>query len=131
MFEAIQKTIKLKAALIFLLIHVGLVTAVYCVARLSGSMGMDQTLGFLLAGILILYFGILLGIYFVMAPLIPWIRRTQQVSHWTDRLLKDLPTLVENLPKIIDAVRTILALWHEYKNKPVPTTPPATTQQKP
>lgn len=110
-FNDFLNAIKLRAVAVFLLVHVGLVAGVYALARASALGGWDQTAWFFLASILLLYFGFILGVFFIVWPLLPWVRRVRRIESWSQHLLHDLPLLLEQLPKIVAAVQAIAAAW--------------------
>ena len=114
MFDKIQTAIKIRIITVFMLVHTGLALGVYSLARASFN-GWDQTSVVYLAGILCLYLGFLLGVFFVLGPIMPWVQRAKKVDHWIERVIHELPVLVDSLPKIIAAVQTIIALWNDSK----------------
>ena len=117
MLQNFQSAIKKRVIAVFLLVHLGLAIAVYALARNSALMGWDQTSTLFLAAILCLYLGFVLGVFFVVAPILPWLNRAKQVEHWTQRLSSDLPVFLEQLPKIIAAVESLIAVWNESRRK--------------
>ena len=111
--QEIQSTVKSRAILVCLIVHMGLICGLYAVAKLSIMNGWDPTTITLLAGILCLYGGFLLALFFVLAPVWPWIRRAQQAEHWITLFLKDLPLFLEHLPKIVAAIESLIHTWNE------------------
>ncbi|MEK6580711.1 MAG: hypothetical protein AABZ55_15915 [Bdellovibrionota bacterium] len=117
MIQNLLSALKVRSLLVFLLVHIGLGLGIFALARVSFPMGWDLTSSLFLTSILCLYGGFVLSLAFVLWPLMPWIRRAQHVDHWSDRMIRDLPTLLEHLPKIIAAVKSLIATWNETKAK--------------
>lgn len=110
-FQAFQDAVKLRAIAVFALVHVGLVLGIFLLARLSAADGWNSTTWLLAGALACFYGGFVLGAFFILAPLLPWIRRFQTAQHWTERLLHDIPIIMEQVPKVIQAIQTFLATW--------------------
>jgi hypothetical protein len=110
--QHIQAMIKRRTLGVMFVVHAGLIVAAFALARLSVQTGWDQTAIMLLLGILGIYLGFLLGAFFIIGPVLPWIRRAKRMEHWTDRLVRDLPVFMEHLPKIIAAVEHLIVFWN-------------------
>ena len=110
MFQSILAVIRIRALVVFLLVHAGLAFGIFGLARVSYPNGWDGTAVLFLVSILCLYGGFLLSVLFVLLPLLPWLRRAQRVEHWSERL-------IEELPQIIAAFRSLLAVWNESRAK--------------
>jgi hypothetical protein len=111
MLQDLISAVKIRAVAVFLLIHLGLVLGIYALARTAAISGWDQTACLFLGSVLCLYLGFVLVIFFVLWPLLPWIRRAKKVEHWTERVMRDLPYLIEQLPKIVAAIQAVIATW--------------------
>jgi Flp pilus assembly protein TadB len=118
MFRDLLNAVKIRAVAVFLLIHLGLVLGIYALARAAALNGWDQTACLFLGAVGCLYMGFVLAIFFVLWPLLPWIRRARKVEHWTERVMRDLPYFIEQLPKIVAAVQTVIAAWKSATAKP-------------
>jgi ABC-type dipeptide/oligopeptide/nickel transport system permease component len=112
-------TIKVRVISVFLIVHLGLGLGIYALARNSAFNGWDQTSSLFLAGVLCLYLGFFLGVFFIVWPILPWLSRARKVEHWTQRLIHDLPAFLEQLPKIIAAIQTFKAAWDDSKKPPI------------
>jgi hypothetical protein len=119
MIQDFISKIKARVIIVFLIVHLGLIMGVYALARYSALNTWDQTSVFFLAGILCVYMGFFLGVFFIVWPILPWVKRVQAAEHWTKRWMDELPTLIENLPKIIAIVQSIRAAWKEPAEKSV------------
>ena len=120
MLEALQPlliAIKKRTILVFLLIHLGLALGIYALARTTVPDGWHQTTIVFLAAIVCLYGGVLLGVFFVAWPLLPLIRKIQKAENWYDRVMRDLPFFLEQLPKIIAAIQSLIATVNTPKTK--------------
>lgn len=82
--------------------------------------GWSTTSTLFLSAILCLYVGFLSGVFFIVWPLLPWLRRIRQAESWVERILRELPIFLEHLPKIIAAIQAFRASM-----QPVNPTPPA------
>jgi hypothetical protein len=91
MLQNLQSAVVTRVVAVFLLIHAGLILGIYALGRAAAPNGWDETSIILLMSLLCLYGGFLLGVYFIVGKLLPWVKRAQKVEHWTERLLKDLP----------------------------------------
>ena len=107
--QSIQVAIKKRSIFVFLLIHTGLVLGIYALARTTVPEGWNQTTIVFLAAIACLYGGVLLGIFFVVWPLLPLLKKIQKAENWYERILHDLPYFLEQLPKIIAAIQSLIA----------------------
>ena len=112
MFSTIQSALKVRSLLVFLMVHVGLALGIFALARSSYG-EWDLTSSLFLATILLLYGGFILSILFIVLPLLPWLKKAQQVEHWSDRLVRDLPIFIEHAPKIIAIVQNAIVTWKE------------------
>jgi hypothetical protein len=121
MFQKLRSAVKIRTAVVILVIHAGLVLAILGLARQSAMVGWDANLNLMMVGTLCLYGGFLLAVLFVLVPLLPWIRRAKRVEHWSERLMRDLPLLIENLPKIVAAFQAIMAIWNDSRSRSAPT----------
>jgi hypothetical protein len=108
MLSSFQSVMKARLMAVLLIIHAGLGLGVYSVARASYPNGWDQTSCLVLATVVTLYGG------FVLA-----------VEHWTERLISDLPVLIEQLPKLIAVAQSAVAVWKEAKASPLAQKVPA------
>lgn len=125
MLQNLKDAIKLRAFLVFLLVHLGLGCGVFALAR-SSYEAWSITSTLFLISIILLYGGFLLGVLFILLPALPWIRRIQRVEHWTERLIHELPLILAQIPKIIAAAQAIIAVWNEAKKSAEnPSSPPS------
>ena len=118
MLQNLQSAVKKRAIITFILVHIGLALCAFALIRSTMLNGWDLNATFFLTGILFLYGGFLAGVFFIVAPILPWLKRAQQVEHWSERLLRELPMFLEQLPKIIAAVQSLIAAWNESKQAP-------------
>ena len=112
MFESIQSIIKIRIFIVFLLIHAGLALGIFTLARLSFPNGWDLTSSLFLMSILCLYGGAVLGVMFVLIPILPWLRQARRVKHWSERV-------IESLPQLFTAFQSFLLLWRDAKLNPM------------
>ena len=117
MFQDIQDAIKKRAIFTFIIVHLGAACGGVALIRTLTLNGWDLDSTLFLIGFLLLYFGFLTGVFFIVAPILPWLKRAQQVDSWSERLLRELPKLLEQLPKIIVAEQTVATIWNESKRK--------------
>lgn len=122
MLENLQAVVKFRLLLVLLVVHIGLVAGIVALARESLPNGWDATSILFLIAICALYGGFVLAVLFVVLPILPWIRRVQRVEHWTERLIRDLPVLVEHLPKLLIVIQSFVAVWNEVRTTEVRTT---------
>ena len=115
MFTNIESAIKKRALLVFLIIHLGLGLGICALSRQTLQAGWDLTTNFLLASVFFLYGGFVLGILFILLPLLPWLKRAQKVETWTDRIVRDLPIILEHLPKLVAIIQSMVLIWNEAK----------------
>ncbi len=111
MLEGLQRAIRSRAIFVFLVIHLGLILGIYGLARISMPNGWDETSLIFLGALVCLYGGILAAVFFIVWPLLPWLRRVQRIEHWSERLIRDLPILLQHLPQIIEAVQKLRRAW--------------------
>ena len=115
MFGNLQVALKKKTLFAVLLVHLGLILGIFALARASFQNGWDLTSGLFLGSMICLYGGFIAGVLFILVPLLPWLKKAEQVEHWSERLLRDIPLLLEHLPQIIVAVRSLIGVWNEAK----------------
>jgi hypothetical protein len=109
----LKSTLRNGAIAVLSLVHLGLVLGIYALGRASAPNGWDQTAILLLASTLLLYGGFLLGVALIIRLALPWVRRAQSMDHWSERLLRELPQLLEQVPKVVEAVRALRSAWNE------------------
>jgi hypothetical protein len=83
---------------------VGLALGIYALAS-NAAQGWSTTSTLFLSAILCLYFGFAFGVFFIIWPLLPWLKRMRQAETWIERILRELPVFLEHLPKIIAAIQ--------------------------
>ena len=115
MFGNLQAALKAKTLLVLGFIHLGLILGVFSLARTSFPNGWDLTSTLFLVSIICLYGGFMAGLIFIVVPLLPWLKRAERMEHWTERLLREIPLLLEHLPQVIIALRSLIAVWNEAK----------------
>jgi hypothetical protein len=122
MLQNIQDAVKKRAIITFILVHIGAALSAIALIRSTTLNGWDVDSFLFATGLLLLYGGFLLGVFFIVAPLLPWLKRAQQAEHWSERLIRELPLFLEQLPKIIAAIQGIVETWNESKHesKPAP-----------
>jgi hypothetical protein len=112
MLQDLQNKLKFRALIVFGMIHIGLLASIAAIARLSADVGGSPALWIVLAGALLTYFGIVLMFFFILWPLWPLItmaREAQKASSWIELLIRELPSLIENLPRLAEALQKALA----------------------
>ena len=117
--------LRARVAVVFCLIHAGLVLSVIVAARLSMTGVGQGTLIALGAGIGLLYFGALVGGFFLVWPMVPLIRRAQAARVWWLDLLERFPEITELVRKAVETLKPILRSWKEQRSAgtmdPTPT----------
>ncbi len=110
-------SIKVKALLVFFIIHVGFAFALYSMFKLwsEGTFPQPHVLYTLTFGTLALYGGMCLGLFFVYLPVAPWIRRANRIKHWKEWIIQELPTLLALVPIIAGLYQIFKAGWKELK----------------
>ena len=103
--QAAIAKIKLRAILIGLVIHAGLVAAVVGVALLPRPEGMELAHWLTIGGLVGIYGGLALGILMVVLPLMTTIRRVRKLLQWRDWILDELPRIVALMPSVLEAIR--------------------------
>ena len=113
MFKEIKSAIRIRAFIVFTLVHLGLALGIFALARLSVPNGLNDPITKLfLFSIICLYGGFMLAVFFILMPLLPWIQRYHRVRHWTENLLEQVPIILAALPQIIAIVKAVAAAWH-------------------
>jgi hypothetical protein len=113
MLQNIQDAIKIRVLVVFVMVHIGLAMGIYALGRSSAPNGWDETSTFFLLGIVFLYGGFLLSVFFILWTVVPWVKKAQKVEHWSERLIRDLPLLIEHLPKVVATIQALVASWKE------------------
>ena len=129
-FQNIQSALKLKALIVFALIHAGLILGIITVSRSSFPGGWDLTSSLFLASIICLYGGFILAVLFVLIPLLPWLKRAQKVETWTDRLMRDIPIILAQVPQVIALIQALVSAWNEAKGQTPEPTPPTAKSRR-
>ncbi len=104
MLQRLQSVIKTRVILVFTLTHLGLALSGYALVK------NDPTSSLYIAGVGCLYGGFLLSLFFIITPILPWIRRVQRIEFW-------ISLIIENLPKIIAAYQQIIEIWNTSQKK--------------
>ncbi|MBC7691220.1 MAG: hypothetical protein H7222_05575 [Methylotenera sp.] len=120
MLENVQAKLKTRTIAVFSVVHVGLILGIIAISRASFA-EWDLTSSFYLASLLCLYGGFVMGILFIILPLLPWLKKARSVEHWTERALKELPHLIR-------IVQSLLAVWNEARN---PASAPKSAETQP
>jgi hypothetical protein len=107
--------IKARALVCVCLIHVGLILSLIGLSREGVSQLGGWTLGFMLAGTLVMYGGFLLAALSVWAPMRPWIKRYQRAREWREWILHELPTVLALIPVLMTALKLLRSAWDELK----------------
>lgn len=133
--EAVKK-FTTRSALVFLVIHAGLVLAVYGLASIphSGDPAAVNAWRFLLAGIAGLYGGVVLGAFFVIWPLYSLVRKVRKILRWREWILQELPRILALIPSVVQAFRGMSGQNAERGPSPAPQTqaqPVASPQAEP
>jgi hypothetical protein len=128
--QSLKSAIQLRAFIVFTLIHLGLGLAIFQLASVWGDPALAPhlpQLKLILTGLLGVYGGVLLGIFFIVWPMLPWIQRARRLQHWREWILEVLPEILATLPVIVQAARTLIKTWEEMKGPAAASaqTPPA------
>ena len=121
MFNRLLHALKLRAFIVGILVHLGLLFSVIALVQAARSGADTSLLYWLAAGITGFYGGFLTAVFFVVWPLLPWIRRARRILQWREWILEEIPKLMALVPVILQLIKSIQALWNELK----------TTSQKP
>jgi hypothetical protein len=103
--QSVLSAIKLRAALVFVVIHAGLVSAIYGVASLPKPNGMESSHWLALGGLAGVYGGMVLAVFLVVWPLASLVRRIRKLLRWRDWILDELPRIIKVLPEVLEAIR--------------------------
>ena len=125
MIQNLLKGIAWRSALVFLVIHAGLIASVYGLATFPKTEEFRTAWLCLVWGFAGLYGGLLLGVVFVVWPLWVWVRRIRKILRWRDWILKELPEILALLPAVIQKIREV---WNSMR-PPSPTPASASTAQ--
>ncbi len=117
MLHHLQRTLQFRAAIVFAMIHLGLVASLVALVQ-EARAGVDTgALYWMIAGIVGLYGGVLAGVFFVVGPALPWVRRARRVMTWKDWVLDDLPKLVALIPVFIALIRAARGAWESFTSE--------------
>jgi hypothetical protein len=105
MVQRYLRKIKLRALLVFSLIHGGLILSVYGLASVPRPEGMEGAHWLLLAGIAGLYGGIVYGVFSIVWPLVILIRTVNRLRDWKSWILVELPRILALIPPAFEAIR--------------------------
>ena len=117
MFKGFQRALQFRAAVVFGLIHLGLVASLVSLVQVARSGVETSVLYWMIGSIVGLYGGVLAGVFFVVWPALPWIRRARRVMQWREVLLSDLPKLIALVPVILQLVRAVRGAWNSFNEK--------------
>jgi hypothetical protein len=117
--DNLRAAVRTRALVAALVVHLGLAVQTAALVRITWLNGWDVTSTLVLVGTLIMYGGVLLATFFVLAPVWPWIDRLQKAETWATTLLRDLPTFLDHVPAIVASVEHLLVAWNESKKVPV------------
>jgi uncharacterized membrane protein len=109
MIQEFEQSIKNRVLGVFLLVHVGLGLSMFGIGKWVALNGMDGISVTLLLGVFLLYLGVLLGVFFIVWPLLPWIRKAREARNWVESFMQDIPG-------ILAVVRQVIALWNDFKS---------------
>jgi Flp pilus assembly protein TadB len=129
--ERFQKAIKLRALVVFVAVHAGLGLALFGLGRQVALGGLNADSVMMLTGTLLLYLGIVLAAFFIIWPLLPWIGRVRAARNFGERLLEDLPAVIQQIPAILEAIHEVVAAFREIKAefKAKSSHPPKSSQE--
>lgn len=105
MFRAILRRLAIRASIVFLLLHVGLIFAVFGLASLPRTEETATTWWILAGGISALYGAMVLSGFFLVWPLFRLARRIRQILWWKNLIMKELPEIIAMIPKLAQAIR--------------------------
>jgi hypothetical protein len=126
MLKDFQSAVKIRAVIVFILVHAGLMIALSGLLKQQYALGWDSASTLLAIGVGLLYGGFALGVFMIVAPIWPWVRRARRMEELTAWVIRDLPVLLEQLPKVIAAVKAVGAAWNEVTHQsetPKPSDP--------
>ncbi len=105
MIQGVLSALKLRAIFVFVVIHAGLLAAVYGIASLPKPSGMETSHWLALGGLIGVYGGMVLAVFFVVWPLANLVRRIRRLLRWRDWILDELPRIIKLLPEVLEAIR--------------------------
>lgn len=110
MWNRFISAVKWRAFFVVILIHLGFAGAIAILFQLTmdAQVPRHQIYG-LLASLGTIYLALLIGLFFVAQPFLPWIRRVRMVMEWRRLLLEQWPVLIKMLPEIIETVQAIVS----------------------
>lgn len=105
MFRALLRRLAIRAFIVFCLIHLGLVLAVYGLASMPRTPETLLSWRLLAGGVSALYGALLLSAFFVIWPLFQLVRKVRQILRWKDWILNELPKIIALIPALAQAIR--------------------------
>ena len=102
--KGIQRRIQVRAAMVVLLVHAGLILSIIGLASAPREQ-MGASFHYLLAGVIGLYGGIFLAAFFVIWPLYSLVQKARYLMRWREWIWDELPRLIAYLPTLIDMFR--------------------------
>lgn len=108
--------IKLKAYLVFGLVHAGLILSIYGLVRASEFIPKGLALHWLIAGVALFYAGFLFAALSIYLPVRPWLSRANRLRQWRQWILQELPTILALIPIVLQAIQILKSAWKEVKS---------------
>jgi len=105
MVQAILDRIKIRAIIVAVIIHLGLIAAVVGLSILPHPDGLEAGHWLAIGGVAGVYGGMVLGILMVVLPLASTIRRVRKLLQWREWILAELPRIISLLPQVLEAIR--------------------------
>jgi len=118
-WEKLLLKLRLRTALVIGVSHLGLAVSIYALIELRASGAPVHLVYTLALGVVGIYSGLVLGLAFVVLPILSWVRTARKLMNWKEWILDELPTILAQVPKWIDAFQEIRAVI--FPQSPVPT----------
>lgn len=107
MFKDVLMLLIRRSLFVVVLLQGGLVLSIYALATLAQNESIYGTSLWysLLGGVILLYGGIMLGVFYLLWPIYSVYRKIQNLLRWRDWILTELPKIIALMPSLIQALR--------------------------
>ncbi len=106
-WEKLLQKLRLRTALVIGVSHLGLAVSIYALIELRASGAPVHLVYTLALGVVGIYSGLVLGLAFVVLPILSWVRTARKLMNWKEWILDELPTILAQVPKWIDAFQEV------------------------
>ncbi len=125
--KGIQRRIQFRAAMVILLVHVGLILSIVGLASAPREQ-MGASFHYLLAGVISLYGGIFMAAFFVVWPLYSLVQKARYLMRWREWIWDELPKLIAYLPTLLEMFRGLRSKTQTSSRSEHQAPPPASPE---